>query len=329
MIGDNWYNQDIRKATVAFGALFNNISFIKNDVNRDELKRIKVPLGYGSKEKYLALLQADPEDKAAVAIQLPRMSFELTGMGYDKTRAQTQMLQDSSAIVGNATHMSTKYVPAPYDLQFSLHVMTREVDDGLQIIEQVVQYFRPDYTVSINFDLAMGQIASKDTPIILDSIEVNDSTTPVVDEIRIIVWTLSFTMKSYLFGPTRTQGQIMHVFVNYYDNTVMSRPLTVNGIVLTANTTRGSNTVVLSANGQSVISANDIIKLNDSVITVSSISGNTVSGNVHIQTTEKLVTVETMISPNTRVAAYIANVVPPTALITDNYTISELFQDFV
>ena len=328
MIGDNFYNKDLRKATVAFGALFNNISFEKKDKNSQEIKRLKVPLSYGSKEKYIDILQSDPEDKKAVGVELPRMAFVLKDIQYDKTRAQQLMVKDKAPIQGDATSMTSKFNPAPYDLQFELAIMSREVDDGLQILEQIVYYFRPDYTVTIAFEPALGVVANKNTPIIMGNVNVDDNTVGAIDDVRIIIWTIQFTMKSYLYGPTDTQGQILHVFVNYYDNTVTERQLSILGVPVTGSTVRGSNLIFMSANVAGVIANNDVISYNDILVTANSVIGSNVYSNVTFATTATQVPINTVILPGTRVAAYVANIVPPTALSTDNYTISELFEDF-
>lgn len=328
MIGDPYYNQDLRKATIAFGALFNTITLVQSDKDGNEIKRVKVPLGYGSKEKYLALLQADPDLKRPVSIQLPRMAFELVGFLYDPARSQQQMIQDSGIISTNPNRMTTKYVAAPWNLTFNLHIITREIDDGLQIIQQILHYFRPDYSVSINFEPDLGLRGSKDTPIKLEGVDFQDTTQGPADDVRILIWTLTFTMRSYIYGPTRQQGQILHVYVNYYDDTTNSRLLTLNGAPVTANSVKGSNIINFSANVESLLTTNDVIQIQDSTLLVKSINGNNVTSNVYSFSTNKFLDVEKVLI-NQRIAAYTANVTPNTALSTDNYTITEIFQDFI
>ncbi len=328
MIGDNFQANDLRTVTVAFGALFNNITLIKNDSNGNELKRIKVPLGYGSREKYIALLAVDPDLKRGVGLQLPRMAFEMVGMNYDRSRRQQQMLQNSSVLGSDSTRLISQYVPVPYDLTFNLHILSRELDDGLQLIGMILPYFQPDYTISVIFESSLGKVGTKDVPIILVATEFNDTTEGAADQVRLLSWTLSFNVKSYIYGPIRHQGQILHVYVDYYDDTSTTKQIIVNGNYLTANITRGSNVIIMSANAQSVLSANDIVKVNETLVSVKTISGNAVTGNVIMTTSLHGLEVNRFIGSNNIIATYSANVVPNTALITDNYTISEIFRDY-
>ncbi len=171
MIGNiNFDSHSIRKATVAFGALFNSIFLKKEDADGNEIKRIKVPLAYGSKEKYLARLTEDPENKRPTQLPLPRMAFNLAGMAYDPMRKQQTMIRNRSAIVGNPNKMHTQFVPVPFDLYFELQIMTREMSDGLEILGMILPYFTPDYTVNIAYSSTIGIQTHKDTPILLNNV---------------------------------------------------------------------------------------------------------------------------------------------------------------
>ena len=93
MIGKNYYNEGIRKLTIAFGQLFNNIIIENTSSTGAVTKRMRVPLAYAPKEKFLVRLeqQANLQDDREFAITLPRLGFEITGLAYDATRKLTKM----------------------------------------------------------------------------------------------------------------------------------------------------------------------------------------------------------------------------------------------
>jgi len=161
MLGNHFYHSTIKRAVSVFGTLFNNIT-----IKRSDGKIIPVPLAYGPRSRWIARLQStlDPTAKA-IAITLPRMGFELTSIEYDGTRKLTKKTRFRAADSTNPQKMNYQYSPAPYNLGFTLSILVKNTDDGLQIVEQILPYFTPDYTVSINTVPSMGD--KRDVPIIL------------------------------------------------------------------------------------------------------------------------------------------------------------------
>lgn len=193
------YHKIIRKIIVAFGDMFNNIKIGRYDANENELEQFLVPLLYGGKEKYVSRLEGDPNLDKKVQITLPVMSYELTDMSYDSSRK----LNSNFKNVGNSyTQNATLavYNPVPFDFDFSLFAYVRNFEDGAQLMEKILPYFTPDYTISVNLLPELGVI--KQLPIVLKSVtHENDYEGAYDSDTRKIIWTLNFTVKGYLYGP--------------------------------------------------------------------------------------------------------------------------------
>ena len=211
-----YYNKIIRKLVVAFGNLFNDITLIRYDQNDEEQLRVRVPIAYAPKERYLMRLQGDPDLTKNTQIVLPRMSFEMTGMSYDSARKQNTMGKKfAKSETGNG--LIGIYNPVPYNFDFSLSFYVRNIEDGNQILEQILPYFTPDYTVKINLIPEMDIV--KEIPIILDGVNQEiEYEGQAENETRIIIWTLSFTMHGYLFGPQSPLGYIQTSIANISDD---------------------------------------------------------------------------------------------------------------
>jgi len=226
MFGEHFYHKKIRNTVIAFGTIFNNVNIKRLDSSGNPLQNIKVPLSYSPKEKFLARLDAQQDltgDDSKVAITLPRMSFEITGYSYDATRKLNKN-QKITKVTTNAdtTKMNNQYMPVPYNVNFQLNVFTANSDDGLQIIEQILPYFQPDYTVTMIEDRTMD--TKRDIPFILNSVEYSDDYTGSLTSLRRIIYTLSFTAKVYLYGPISTNAIIKKVSADLYADTGSNAP---------------------------------------------------------------------------------------------------------
>ena len=226
MFGEHFYHKKIRNTVIAFGTIFNNVNIKRLDSSGNPLQNIKVPLSYSPKEKFLARLDAQQDltgDDSKVAITLPRMSFEITGYSYDATRKLNKN-QKITKVTTNAdtTKMNNQYMPVPYNVNFQLNVFTANSDDGLQIIEQILPYFQPDYTVTMIEDRTMD--TKRDIPFILNSVDYSDDYTGSLTNLRRITYTLSFTAKVYLYGPISTNAIIKKVSADLYADTGSNAP---------------------------------------------------------------------------------------------------------
>jgi len=201
----HFYNQGMRKMTIAFGQIFNNIQ-IKRTGSDSTIQSIRVPLAYAPKEKFLVRLDQQPnlEDRQ-FAVTLPRMGFEISGIEYDGSRKLTKV-QKFKTTKTNSGVMNFNYMPVPYNISYNLYCFTATAEGGLQIVEQILPYFQPDYTVTINVVPEMG--IKRDVPIVLNNINYEDSYSGDFESRRAVIYTLNFTAKTYLYGPASTQKVI-------------------------------------------------------------------------------------------------------------------------
>ena len=201
----HFYNQGMRKMTVAFGQVFNNIQ-IKRTGSDSTIQSIRVPLAYAPKEKFLVRLDQQPNlDDRQFAVTLPRMGFEISGIEYDGSRKLTKV-QKFKTTKTNTGVMNFNYMPVPYNISYNLYCFTATAEGGLQIVEQILPYFQPDYTVTINVVPEMG--IKRDVPIVLNNINYEDSYSGDFESRRAVIYTLNFTAKTYLYGPASTQKVI-------------------------------------------------------------------------------------------------------------------------
>jgi hypothetical protein len=195
-----FFHNTIRKYVVLMGSIFNDIFVVRETSVGTEKERQKVPILYGPKEKWLTSLRTDPSLTKSILTTVPRMSFELLSLTYDQTRKQESTIRHRVPNSANSAFPQTQYVGVPYNFEFGVSVYVRNITDGLQIIEQILPFFLPDYTVSAEVSQELNII--KDLPIILKSVtEKVDYEGAMADGTRIVTWDLEFTLKGYIFGP--------------------------------------------------------------------------------------------------------------------------------
>ena len=208
MLGQTFYHQTIRKYVALFGTLFNDINIEKKDSGGNVLSRQKVPIAYGPKQKFLTRINQDASLDRQVAIQLPRMGFEMTGMAYDPVRKLNTIgsLTHKETINGNR-NVKKMYNPSPYIFDFSLYAFVENAEDGTQILEQILPFFTPEFNVTVNIITDMG--LSIDIPIIIQSATSEDSYEGEFSARRTIIWTISFMMKGFIYPDIKTGQSII------------------------------------------------------------------------------------------------------------------------
>ena len=213
MLGQQFYHETIRKVIVSFGTMFNDIQLVRKDNDGNISQTMKVPLAYGPREKFLVRLREYVYLTKQVAISLPRIGFEIRNLSYDPTRKLNRVQKFKTVKGSAAKQLDTQYMPVPYNLELELYVMAKQSDDALQIVEQILPYFQPDYTITIR-DLGGG--TKRDVPVILNSISYEDNYEGDFEQRRALIYTLSFNAKFYLFGPVSSAKVIKTVQVDQY-----------------------------------------------------------------------------------------------------------------
>ena len=210
MLGTYSYHEIFRRTVVAFGTLFNNIEL------RRSTEVMKVPLAYGPKQKFLARLDQvpDPTNKR-VQITLPRISFEINGIQYDSSRkvSPTQKIKFAK----DSDENKNAFMPVPYNLSFELAIISKNQEDGLQILEQILPFFQPHYNLPVKLVPELDE--TKDVPVVLNSVDYEDDYENNFQTRRAIIYTLQFTVKTYLYGPVTDQKTIKKVITDFYTDT--------------------------------------------------------------------------------------------------------------
>src|SRR5210317_988012 len=218
MFGTYFYNESLRRMTIAFGQLFNNITVQNTNATGGVTSRIKVPLAYAPKEKFLTRLdQQSNLDNREMAITLPRLGFEISGISYDPSRKLQRLGKFKSVNTSDAGKMYYQYNPVPYNISFNLYAFTATAEGGLQIVEQILPYFQPDYTVTINAIPNMG--IKRDVPINLNSVNYEDNYDGSFTTRRAVNYTLGFTAKTYLYGPVYSAKVIKETTADLFTDT--------------------------------------------------------------------------------------------------------------
>ena len=237
MFGRTWNHDSLRKYIIVFGTVFNDIYINRLSATGEVLQTLKVPLTYGPKEKVLSRLDQNPTMDNQVAIVLPRISFEMTSLEYDTTRKLNTLnkLTKQSATAGTDDEVKYQYQPVPYDMQFEMSILVKNSEDGTRIIEQIVPYFTPAFTVSVNVVPEVD--SARDIPIILNNISSQDQYEGNFEQRRAMIWTLNFTLKGYLYGPSKKSKLIK----------LAETTFRLPEDVATGNTTNTSNTIVVAS----------------------------------------------------------------------------------
>jgi len=217
MLNQKFYWSTIRKSIVAFGTMFNNITIDRKDDDSSVVQTIRVPLSYAPKQKFLARIQQapNPDTQTRFEVVLPRMSFEMTGIVHDPSRkiAPTQQNRVTNTTTDTLTR---QYAPAPYNINVALFLYARNQNDALQVIEQILPYFNPDYNLKLK---AVPELnISHDLPIILNNITYEDQYEGSLIDRRMIIWTLTFEMKLNFFGPSQKQSIIKTATATTYND---------------------------------------------------------------------------------------------------------------
>jgi hypothetical protein len=206
-IVNHFYNGTTRRYIALFGSLFNKMSITRDDNEGNQIQRMIVPISYGPYQKFLAKITQDPELNRPQAVSLPRMSFEITSMMYEGSRKTSSLNKIATS------DNSFVYSPAPYNIEFNLYVMTKYAEDGTKILEQILPFFKPEYTFTA---FILDDLPALDLPLVLNNVSVEDIYEGDFETRRSLMWTLSFTMKAWFFGPQRERKRIKFIDVRLF-----------------------------------------------------------------------------------------------------------------
>ena len=249
-----FYNGSIRRMVVAFGSLFNQIYIDK--IESGGTKILLVPISYAPKEKYKVRLAGDPQFQNPNQIVLPRMAFEITGYAYDSNRKRNSLSRHVvRPTTDNPSGVDFTYAEVPYNIDFGLYIYVRNMEDGLRIVEQILPYFAPEFVATVNFDDVNKKV---DVPIYLNSVSSEEDYEGDFETRRSIIFTLNFTMKTYLFGAKKNYKEIRYIEAGVWNSDVFGDNFVGGYSYSAGNTTDTPNyaSVILGISGPSGASSN-------------------------------------------------------------------------
>lgn len=223
MFGSTYYHGVIRKYIIMFGTMFNDIDVQRFDKNGNRIQTLRVPIAYGPKEKFLVRLAADPNLDRDVAITLPRMSFEILDMAYNPTRKLPSTVKNAAVLSTDTGKLNRQYAPVPYDFNIGLSIFVKNADDGVQILEQILPFFGPEWTNTLNLIPELN--LKLDVPTVLTSVTTEDTYEGDFTVRRALIYNLNFLVKGYLFGPVKSQGVIKRTIVQTSLNLETNTPI--------------------------------------------------------------------------------------------------------
>lgn len=328
-MADTTYNRIIRKMVVGFGNLFDDITLVRYNPDLTEAERVIVPITYATKEKYVMRLQGDPNLDKKVQLTLPRMSFEMAGLSYDSSRKQNTNLKNF-ARTQNADVIA-QYNPVPYNFDFNLYIYVRNIEDGAQIVEHILPYFTPDYTIKLNLVPEMGIV--KEIPIILNSSSQEiDYEGNAESETRMIIWTLNFTVKGFVFGKVSSANLITNSITNILNNINYNETVVFN----MANTGIGKyqtgEIVYQGYSAGTATASGKVIYWDNNTLHLTNINGNFISNKPIIgaktNSNYSFVSYSQPIAPNTMMAKIDVKPNPLSANANSNFTFTTTIQEF-
>ena len=283
-----FYNEILRRTIISFGTLFNAITIKQTNSSDSIVNTIRVPLAYGPTQKFLARLEQQADLNKSTSITLPRMSFEFIGMTYDPSRKVSTTQQYTVKDPDDGSESKKIYMPVPYNMQFELSIMSKLNDDALQIVEQILPFFQPSYNLTV--ELVESIQEKRDIPVILENITMQDDYEGDFTTRRVLLYTLRFTAKTYLFGPatSATKDIIKKASISYLsgtDTTNTTREVTYSTVPRAIKNYTGdaATTVAVDATktaklieveSVSGLTAKSYISINDEELFISSITGN-------------------------------------------------------
>ena len=248
MFGHDFYHGTLRRYVIMFGNLFNEIQVDRYDSAGTKLQTVNVPIEYGPKQKFIQRVTSDPELDRQISTTLPRLGFEFTSMSYAPQRKLNSAHKISRGVNTGGLDFNYMHTPVPYDFNFSLHALFRNTEDGTQIVEQIVPFFTPDFTVTMKMIPEMA--FNMDIPIELNSVNSSDTYEGDMDSRRIQTYQLDFTVKGYLFGPVNKFKYIVREDINLIDDGSAINKAIISTQTFTGNSEFGVTESITTDNGQ-------------------------------------------------------------------------------
>ena len=236
MFGHNFYHESIRKYIIMFGNMFNDIDVVRYTEDGDVSRVIRVPIAYGPRDRFLSRIVTDPNLDREIAIQLPRLAFEMTDIQCDAARSLNKLTRNVNLGTG-PDRLRGQYTPVPYNINISLYAMFRYNEDAVQVVEQILPFFRPEWTNTMRLVPEIGD--TYDIPTVLNDVSIEDNYDSDFETRRTIIYTMTFTVKGYIFGPVTNKGPITRTNINFKTDTPLQTETSERSILVPGQTNEG------------------------------------------------------------------------------------------
>jgi len=263
MLGVTYYHQTIRKYVAVFGTLFNDLNIERTNASGTVIEKVKIPLAYGPKQKWLLAMADTTASRKVTATRTPRMGFALTSVDYDPVRKLNTVGKNwaANSSLSTTTTLLSQFNPVPYNFAFDLFILVKNAEDGTQILEQILPYFTPEFTVTVNLIPSMN--IAPDVTMVLNGVTIEDNYQGDFQSTREIIWTLTFTMKGYIYPDVKTGSVVKTVIVNLRIPGANETP-PAEYIILEDSTTFTTNYLLLNADAGSPNATGTMKVLNES-----------------------------------------------------------------
>lgn len=217
MFNQHFYHEKIRKCVAVFGTLFNNIHVVRKNASGAAISQMKVPLSYAPKAKFLERIRETEEmTDTKLAIKLPRMSFEIDAIYFDPTR-QLPKVNNFTRLVSDDTGVRTKFFTSvPYIINFELNILSKTNEDAVQILEQIIPFFNPAFTITMK-PFADYPDIKEDIPISIIGLSFTDNFEGQLEDRRTIIYTIDFELRTNFYGPISDSKIIRKAIVDFTD----------------------------------------------------------------------------------------------------------------
>lgn len=219
-----FYNSSIRRYIVMMGALFNHVGVARTHDGVTTIQ--KVPISYGSKERFVQKLNTinntsdGDETYAKIETVLPRMNLSMVDINYNPLFV-TNITNRNMLTVnrGGVPKTTSQFNPVPYKMMFELGIYTRHEDDMLQIVEEILPYFQPNFSCKIT-ELHTNDIkVDRDIQITIQSVAIDENADSDRFSRRRLEWSIMFEVDGYLYPSIKDiHNEIKTVYVDFFAN---------------------------------------------------------------------------------------------------------------
>jgi len=224
----HFYEGQVRKFLTQFIRILSNFSVETGKGADGQVQLRAVPVTYGDPTRQVAnIIRNNSENALAYA---PKIACYIRELNYDRDRMQNpyhiekQNLRERDiGTDGNYTNQLgagytiEKVMPSPFRLEVTADIWTTNTDQKLQIMEQILYLFNPDFEIQKSDNYIDWTSLSY---VELTGTNFSSRTIPVGADSEIDVATMTFSMPIWLSPPVKVKklGVIQKIIMSIYDD---------------------------------------------------------------------------------------------------------------